>query len=74
MAAWLAPRKIVTWGYCQEANAYLPTESLLPEGGYEELESNLARGSSPAPFAPGIERAVHDSLLRQLAFIKAKAD
>ena len=74
MAAWLAPRKIVTWGYCQEANAYLPTESLLPEGGYEVLESNLARGSSPAPFAPGIERAVHESLLQQSAFIKAKAD
>ena len=69
MSEWLAPLKIVTWGYCQEANAYLPTESLLPEGGYEVLESNLARRSSPAPFAPGIERAVRESLQRQLAFI-----
>ena len=71
---WLAPRKIVPWGYCQEANTYLPTESLLPEGGYEVLDSNLGRESSPAPFAPGIERAVRESLLRQLAFIRAMAN
>jgi hypothetical protein len=74
MTAWLAPLKIVTWGYCQEARAYLPTESLLPEGGYEVLESNLARANSPAPFARGIENAIRESLLRQLAFIRAKAD
>jgi neutral ceramidase len=73
VTAWLAPLKIVPWGYCQEANAYLPTEALLPEGGYEVLDSNQGRASSPAPFAPGIERAVRESLLRQLAFIRAKA-
>lgn len=70
MAQWLAPRKIATWGYCQEARAYLPTESLLPEGGYEVLESNQGRENSPAPFAPGIERLVRESLLRQLAYIQ----
>jgi neutral ceramidase len=74
MSEWLAPRKLVAWGYSQEANTYLPTESLLPEGGYEVLDSNQMRESSPAPFAPGIERAMHESLLRQLAFIQAKAD
>lgn len=71
---WLAPRNIVPWGYSQEANTYLPTEALLPEGGYEVLDSNLARKSSPAPFAPGIERAVRQSLLRQAAFIAATTD
>jgi hypothetical protein len=71
MAEWLAPRKLATWGYCQEARAYLPTESMLPEGGYEVLDSNQGRENSPAPFAPGIERAVRESLLRQLAFIQA---
>jgi neutral ceramidase len=74
ISEWLAPRRIVTWGYSQEARAYLPTESLLTEGGYEVLDSNLGRKSSPAPFAPGIERAVRESLLRQAAFIQAKAD
>ncbi len=74
IAHWLAPLNIVTWGYSQAARSYLPTEALLPEGGYEVLESNQSRASTPAPFAPGIEKAVRDSLLRQLGFIRAKAD
>ena len=69
MSAWLAPLNIVTWGYSQESKSYLPTESLLPEGGYEVVDSNLTRGSTPAPFAPGIEAALRESLLRQVAFI-----
>lgn len=72
MSEWLAPRKIVTWGYSQEGRSYLPTEALLPEGGYEVLDSNQARASTPAPFAPGIEQAVRESLLRQLAAIECR--
>ena len=68
---WLSPLNVVTFGYTQEAKAYLPTESLLPEGGYEVLESNQARANSPAPFAPGIETIVRQSLLRQLRFLQA---
>jgi hypothetical protein len=74
ISAWLSPLKIVTWGYSQEAKSYLPTESMLPEGGYEVLVSNQARASTPAPYAPGIEAAIKESLLRQLAFIRAKAN
>lgn len=74
MSQWLSPLRIVTWGYSQEAKSYLPTESMLPEGGYEVLESNQGREATPAPFAPGIERAVRASLRRQLAFIRAKVD
>jgi neutral ceramidase len=70
IAKWLAPMELVTWGY-SEAKSYLPTESMLPEGGYEVIESNQARASTPAPYAPGIERAVRESLLRQLAFLRA---
>ncbi len=73
ISQWLAPLKIVTFGYSQEAKSYLPTESMLPEGGYEVLASNEARASTPAPYAPGIEAAIKASLLRQLAFIQAKA-
>ena len=72
IAEWLSPLNIVTWGYSQEAKSYLPTEAMLPEGGYEVLESNQARASTPAPYAPGIEKAVRESLLRQLAFIRAR--
>ncbi len=71
IARWLAPKKVVTFGYTQEANTYLPTEVLLKEGGYEVFEANRARMSSPAPFAPGIETAVRTSLLKQLNFIEA---
>ena len=72
ISEWLSPLKIVTFGYSQEAKSYLPTESMLPEGGYEVLVSNEARASTPAPYAPGIESAIRESLLRQLAFIQAK--
>lgn len=72
IAQWLPGKKFVPFGYCQEANTYLPTEKLLPEGGYEVLECNRARASSPAPFAPGIEESIRTSLLRQLSFIQTK--
>jgi hypothetical protein len=74
ISQWLSPLNLVTWGYSQEAKSYLPTESMLAEGGYEVLESNQGRESTPAPFAPGIEQAVRESLLRQLAFIRAKTN
>jgi hypothetical protein len=74
ISGWLAPLNIVTWGYSQEAKSYLPTESMLPEGGYEVLESNQARASTPAPYAPGIESGVRESLLRQLAYIREVTD
>ena len=74
LSQWLSPLNVVTWGYSQEARAYLPTEAMLAEGGYEVLESNQSRESTSAPFAPGIEQAVRESLLRQLAFIQAKTN
>ncbi len=72
ISQWLAPRNIVMWGYCQEAVSYIPTEEMLPEGGYEVNDSNHARASTPAAFGPGINEAVRKSLLRQAAFIEAK--
>jgi neutral ceramidase len=71
ISSWLAPRKVVVWGYCQESISYLPTEELLPEGGYEVAPSNYNRATTPAAFAPGIHEAVRDSLLRQAAFVEA---
>ena len=72
IAQWLAPLNIVPFGYSQEAKSYLPIEAQLPQGGYEVLDSNRARASTPAPYTNGIESAIRDSLLAQLASIQAK--
>ncbi len=72
ISQWLAGKKFVPWGYCQEGVGYLPTAEMLPEGGYEVSESNRARASTPAQLAPGIDDAVRESFLRQLSFIEAK--
>jgi hypothetical protein len=72
VAKWLAPRNVVMWGYCQQGLSYIPTEEMLPEGGYEVNDSNRARASTPAAYAPGINEAVRKSVLRQAAFIDAK--
>jgi hypothetical protein len=71
LSQWLPGKNFVPFGYCQEGISYFPTEEMLPEGGYEVLDSNRARISTPAPFAPGINEAIHESFLRQLAFIEA---
>ncbi|EEF59385.1 hypothetical protein [Pedosphaera parvula] len=68
---WLAPRHLVVWGYSQESISYLPTEEMLAAGGYEVHESNHTRSTTPAAFAPGINEAARQSLLRQAAFIEA---
>jgi hypothetical protein len=72
ISQWLSPLNVVPFGYTQEAKSYLPTEALLPEGGYEVLDSNRARASTPAPYTNGIESAIRDSLLAQWASIRAK--
>jgi hypothetical protein len=61
------------WGYCQESITYLPTDELLPQGGYEVLECNRARAGSPARFAPGLNETIRKSLERQAAWV-GKAD
>jgi hypothetical protein len=63
MSRWLSGLNVVTWGYSEEAKSYLPTEEMLPEGGYEVLDSNFFRASTPAPYARGIEAALRESLL-----------
>jgi neutral ceramidase len=71
---WLAPRKVVLWGYTPSVMGYLPTEELLPEGGYEVNQSNQTRASTPAPFAPGFEEAIRRSFVRQAAWIESDTD
>ena len=74
ISQWLKPLNIVTFGYSQEGKSYLPTEEMLPQGGYEVLESNRTRASTPAPYAPGIEEAVRRSLVSQRAAILSRGE
>jgi len=72
--SWLAPYQVIVWGYCQESISYLPTEELLPEAGYEVIQSNHNRATTPAPFRPGIHEAVRNSLRGQVASIERLAN
>jgi neutral ceramidase len=58
---WLGAPELAVWGYCQDIPCYLPTDALLPEGGYEVLPSNTYGTNGPGPFALGLDQAVRDS-------------
>ena len=55
---WLAPRRLICWGYCQAHEGYLPTDELLPEGGYEVSRANYHFRRGPGPFAAGINESM----------------
>jgi hypothetical protein len=60
---WLDDGKLMVWGYCQDLPGYLPTDELLPEGGYEVAQSNLNCQTGPAPLATGLNQAVRRCVL-----------
>lgn len=54
---WLEDPGLIIWGYCQTGSGYLPTDELLPQGGYEVERSAKFRKLGPGPFATGINAA-----------------
>jgi len=60
---WLDDLALGVWGYCQSVSTYLPTDALLPEGGYEVAQANRYHRLGPAPFAPGIDGIVREGFL-----------
>ena len=69
LRAWLNDPDLVAWGYCQEGRGYLPTDELLPEGGYEVDRANTYTTTGPGPFAEGLNASARQtflSLARQL--------
>lgn len=58
LRSWLALPKLTVWGYTQEVSGYLPTDELLPEGGYEVINANWYGVHGPAPFADGVDLTV----------------
>ena len=54
----LRDEDLTVWGYCQDVPCYLPTDALLPEGGYEAVKSRFYNRDGPAPFRPGLDAEV----------------
>jgi hypothetical protein len=48
-------------GYSNAVMAYIPSERILREGGYEAVD-NLIYYGQPGPFAPGVEARVFDAI------------
>jgi neutral ceramidase len=51
---------VAALGYTQDYTAYLPTDEMLPEGGYEVFESNIYQRYWPAAPKAGIDQMMHD--------------
>ncbi|RKX30594.1 MAG: hypothetical protein DRP71_14800 [Verrucomicrobia bacterium] len=54
----LQDEALAVWGYCQDVPCYLPTDSLLREGGYEVVTSRWYNKDGPAPFLTGLDAEV----------------
>lgn len=66
--------RLMPWGYTNEVAGYLPTDALLPEGGYEALDSPRNVKTGPGPFAPGLDKAVADTLQRLRQHIQIQSE
>ena len=60
---WLNDTDLIAWGYCQEGRGYLPTDELLPEGGYEVDRANTYTITGPGPFSDGLNAAARETFL-----------
>ena len=60
---WLGDENLIAWGYSQDGRGYMPTDTLLPQGGYEVDRSNTYNKTGPGPFAHGINQAAKEGFL-----------
>ncbi|MCG3181328.1 MAG: hypothetical protein BIFFINMI_03708 [Phycisphaerae bacterium] len=70
LRGWLGGGKLMAWGYSHEVAAYLPTEAVLAEGGYEIEVAPLFGRQGPGGFAPGVETAAR-AAVAELAAVTA---
>ena len=63
-----------TWvaAYANDGMAYIPSERVLREGGYEGATAMIYYGR-PSPWATGIEKHIIDEVHRQITLVKAAA-
>jgi neutral ceramidase len=60
-------------GYTNGIDAYLPTDLMVEEGGYESYRSHFVY-LMPSAFAVGVERAVLDAAARSLAVLDPRGE
>jgi neutral ceramidase len=60
---WLKDPELIAWGYCQDGRNYMPTDELIPEGGYELVQANTYSKNGPGPVAVGINLALQETYL-----------
>ncbi len=63
LRSWLGNDRLIAWGYCQHVTDYLPTDELIPEGGYEVIDSNQYGKTGPGPFSEGLNEAARQAFL-----------
>ena len=66
LRGWLDDPGLVAWGYCQDGRNYMPTDELIPQGGYEVVRANTYTKAGPGPFKVGINAAA-EKTFRALA-------
>lgn len=72
---WLDDDQLIAWAYSQDGRGYLPTDELIPEGGYEVVQANSYSKIGPGPFAHGLNESARQgflSLAQQIAYRAAR--
>ncbi|MFT5367765.1 MAG: neutral ceramidase [Candidatus Latescibacterota bacterium] len=57
LRTWLNEPNLIAWGYCQDGRNYMPTDEVLPQGGYEIDRANAYTKTGPGPFKVGMNDA-----------------
>jgi len=63
LRTWLDEPHLIAWGYCQDGRNYMPTDEILPQGGYEIDRANAYTKTGPGPFQVGINDAAKETFL-----------
>ena len=63
LRTYLNDPNLIAWGYCQDGRNYMPTDALIPEGGYEVDRANAYTKAGPGPFQIGINEVTEKTFL-----------
>ena len=65
----LIGNELMVMAYANDVMAYIPTERVLTEGGYEG-ESSMMVYNQPSTWTPGLEKKIIDEVIRQVNALK----